>query len=555
MCAEVRPNRYYDENKDHVPLFDPPDSTDKYVNCYNTYNEYNEFVLKAQKYCTVEFQNDSYASTLLLVRGNDAAPNEALDYQEDHSDDIDVVESVTLTGGPQNPFETIKIQTSKKRITSAYPDVQFTDSDDGQSVTMGSSIVYAGAGLGEYYCTAYSVQSNTITIEGHSKAANLATKTFTGATYFENPMDFLKQTLTTTEYGLDSGYTGNAIISNVWGNKATGSTDPGFTVSANQAIWTIMQYVGYMLHARVFFTGRYAYLIDYTAIGVADDKVSSTSESYRRGNRLLIRDALDAGNLPSSDSTVDNSLECHGTSTKSRISTRLYGSVEAPKSSETSICNEVEIRFTYKDTNNKSATMTLGVGYFADGLSRAFGIYTKSNDSYSATSAYNDQIPVSTRDRTKASIDKYGEFKEEIDLTQVFQDIPPKLVACIIRTLLDYRFEAPQEVSFTAMENYAKQTSSTKGGEVNLKGTMWSAMFPTVCAVPRFTDREQDLVVSSKSPLDGQFHYEKTYLAKYVRKYPDYMTTYTFGTPMSTTLSASINQTKTKISSIRSGAQ
>ncbi len=535
-----------------------------YYRTYNEYNEYTEYVGKDEKYCTVEFIDTAgNRFNLILLKGRDEESTTQHDYEKLYEADMDTVESVTLAGGPQNPFEKIQIVTSYKRLTAAYDEISVKGwFSDGAGLTIRpgeSQIQYIGAGLGRYICTAYQVKDSTITIEGHVEAAVLASCVTAGTIKGSSPFGLISDILGSTKYGLSTAYNNSTMISNIDTNLHSGTT---INIAAGQNVWTVLQYLAYILHARIFFTGRYAYLINYSSIYTVDERTSagtsSSSTNTGRFNRLIIRDILDKGQSilvkngidPLSD-LANISLECHNTSPRSRISTRINGTVDSPRVSEKNVTNAIELTYT-EDYQSK----LLGVATYVDSEDNTvYGAYTKLGEEYEV---YLVQTGGEIVERARNSVKAYGEKKETIDLTKVFSNLPTELAWEIILTILDYKLEDHKEASVEVMESYGPQTTTDEGGEVQVASS-WSAMFPTVCEVQRLTDIEQDLIISSESSLgtgDGRdWRPEKLYLASYTHKYPQYMSTYTFGTPMSTTLAASINGQNIKISALASSVR
>jgi hypothetical protein len=528
---------------------------------YNQINEYNEYVGKDEKFCTAEFissSGDKFA--LMLMKGRDDSSAEQHDYEKGYEDAIDAVESVTLTGGPQNPFEKIQVVTSYKRLTAAYGEISvdgwFSDGD-GLTLKPGESqIRYAGAGLGRYTCTAYQVKDSTISLEGHAEAAVLASCVTSGVIAANGPFRLVSDMIGTSKYGLTTPFDNDTVISNV---DTDLYSEEYIKIAAGQNVWTVLQYLAYMLHARIFFTGRYAYLINYSTLFTVDE-TSNTTDPNWRFNRLIIRDILDKGqSILAGEGGIDPlsdmsniSLECHNTNPRSRISSRINGTVDSPRSSEQNVTNAVEVTYI-----EGGSTKTIGVARYVDNEDNSvYGPYTKSDGAYDV---YQPGVDDEVCKRAKRSVEAYGEKKESIDLKQVFAHLPTVLAWEIVRTILDYKLEDHKEVSVNVMESYSAQTTTDADENQVQTTSTWSAMFPTVCELQRLTDIEQDLIVSSESPFgEGGGHDwrpEKLYLASYTHKYPDYMSTYTFGTPMSTTLAASINGQNVKISALASSVR
>lgn len=565
----------------YVPLYAEVDPrTGQVLPCYNEANEYTEFVQKSEKYVGVTYYSSGVAKEFLLMKGNTASSGAPAEEDEDefdqkaYNDELNVIQSYSIQGGPTYPFESITLKVNMKRMTAEYPELLDDVKDGAITEESGfkldagiSEIVAKGVGYGSYIVTEYESNNATMTIKGYCRAAMLTAMTWPGDLVEASgpPSELILSVLSTTNYGLTHPFQNYEIITNVVGKGYFDKSRLKVREGANT--WQVLGTLGMICGARVFFTADKAFVVDYTEISKTPDENLNEVANYTGGNRLWIRDGMDFGCDPTGDwsqqvetitetdpkkreaqilalrYTLD-SLEMHSNRIESRIGGRVNGSVSCPTTSEQTIINSVMVK--YMDMDGTAHTFKIGPL-----VKREFGIdyYGEIYDGVIST----EEIPESEQDyrdlceRGQRCYEDIGEQESVLDLAPLFDGVTLDLVRAYAYNMMKYHLEPLKEVSFTLAENYPPQSAANLESAEAIEYAFWSPVFPKVCAVKRFTDIDQDLVVSSLGQYDKDTVYrsEKTYLTSYKYVYPEQQTEYTFGEVTPVTLAN--NTTKTNV--------
>ena len=539
-----------------MPLYAPAIGESAPAFAYNNYNNANFIIEKPDKLITITYDSSGGEKELLLLKGRDQnEPQDALEYEMDFSDELDILESCHIVGGPSKPFESATVKINMKRMSAVYPELveqiksgELTEQSSYWLEEGKSKIHINAVGNGEFTLTEYKSNNNTLTLRGYCHAAVLAA--------FVPPPDMCNLTspnllgtilsmLTTKNWGLSKVYDPRDIVCGVR-DELNGSHR--ITIKHGATSWEVLGHLAMVLGCRVFFTSTHAYIVDYSLISKEPDGApNTTTDNYEFGNRLWMRDGLDFGQNPNDHWGTDDqsliyeydSFELHSSKTESRIGGRVCGDVECPQTSDKNIANCVTVKFRSGGSNK-----SVYVGqYLAEGTS----VYCQVSSANAISYGGNDNQKIDLLARGKKSYESIGAYAQEVDLTSVFDEFPEHLAVEYAYSVLKYHLEMPREVTFTLAENFPAQSGANNESGKYIQSTYWSAIFPDVCAVKRFTDVSQDLVVTSLSRLDEQYHSEKTYLASYDRVYPEQQTTYTFGEVTPITLANNANKVESML--------
>lgn len=101
------------------------------------------------------------------------------------------------------------------------------------------------------------------------------------------------------------------------------------------------------------------------------------------------------------------------------------------------------------------------------------------------------------------------------DIPELVQGQGHTMAQTFAENYMAYMREAQQPISFEVKEGSA--------------GPEWRALFPTVLQADEIVDRSQELSMTNESMLDGSVRFQKLYLSRYVRSYPEMKTEYTWG--------------------------
>ena len=562
--------------------------------CYNEYNEYTEFIQKSEKYVIVSYYSSGVAKDFLLLKGNTASSGknqgkDEYDYNSDdfdqnaYNDELNVITSYSIQGGPTYPFESISLKINMKRLTAEYPEL-LDDVKEGSITEINgfklepgiSEILVKGVGYGRYVVTEYKSNDATMTIKGYCRSAELTAMTWPGdlLSFTGHPSELLLTALSTTNYGLTVPFRNYEIISNVIG-KGYMSDGSKLVVKEGVNTWQVLGTLAMICGARIFFTAEKVFIVDYTEISKAQDENLGKVTNYTGGNRLWVRDGMDFGDDPTGDwkqqkenITGDyakriedaegdedkiaqlkkardaaikaliyelDSLELHSSRIESRIGGRVNGSVNCPATSEQSIINSVSVKYTDMDGVNH-------VFKIGPMVKREYGIdyYGEIYDGKISTVAIDKEsepLYAELCERGQKCYEDIGEQEEVLDLIPIFSKVTLDIVRAYAYNMMKYHLEPLKEIGFTLAENYPPQSAANTESAEQISYAFWSPVFPKVCAVKRFTDVDQDLVISSLGRYDKEPKYrsEKTYLTSYEYTYPEQQTKYVFGevTPIS----------------------
>lgn len=513
---------------------------------YNLWNEYNETIANGGRRAVLTLSGaDGLLHTVPLLEGRSPSDGRAadgttsdgsgarLDYERDTWDAFNIISSYTITGGPSRPFEEIYIRISLNRMGA-----QFGDLVNGTPVS-----VYVNAvGCGEYTVTGYSVSSNVMTCRGYCPAYTLE------STGWEAPESYMEDTapellvkrILTDPLFLKSPYTPDRIVSNM--DLRTPETYP-IVPRDGTSLWKVLWNTAMIAGCRIFLTSSLAYVVDYTRLTDIDD-----DDGVYPGNKLWIRDGLDKGIRPvdwalTPGAREMDSLALQTTDPASRLSGRVVRGSDVRYSADQTIYNHVTVVFPYGGHRYEARVGT----YYPPSKVAPAKVETVVVCTDGGPAWEQDIDRGGTRDsilaRCAHSSERRGVMKGRFDLTDTYSDLHPELAVRFAFAELSYHLENLVPVSFPVREDYSSQKDSDSHAD---NEAFWSAAFPTVCAVKRFTDRSQDMEVSSfrEGCPAGTSPYrpETTFLTSYERRFPDAETVYTFGEVTPVTLANTIQK-------------
>ena len=119
------------------------------------------------------------------------------------------------------------------------------------------------------------------------------------------------------------------------------------------------------------------------------------------------------------------------------------------------------------------------------------------------------------------SVKAFQEYLYSVTLNNLIQDSESgyNQAETFARSIMDYRREPQQSVTFTFKEMYRDK-----------EGVKWQSTFPPMCRTSMIYSTEDGFVVSNKSVLtENMTSPQKLMLSTYTRNYPQGTTTYTFG--------------------------
>lgn len=436
---------------------------------------------------------------------------------------VNLVDSCTITGGPEAPFEYAQVTIPRKALSAAYPDL----------LTEGETRIRAGrtrltialAGTSEMTVTKVKLSGNTLTLTAYCNAEKLKGYVLnTDSNLSLN--DWINEILTSGNYGAqfseDNIVRAYTLPEGVENYDAREEMMASFAKGTN--IWYILQTVAMMCGARVFFAKDKAYLVDYrtNAYSVSPVKV----DLYREGYAGAVVGNVDLGD--EGMDTVVNVVKVRCAVTDTTADGRY-------------VYDGTDQKFTVKDLVIKEPE---SVKYYVG--EREGGQYNLStikqndpdvkllyNGSTQAPSEGGTETPDSGESGSEGSEGgNAGETPEPgvmTDGVSVTYDLARRFGA----NFLDYVSEAQQTVTFTLRELAGSGVGS------------WAPYFQPAAMASEIIDSVNELSVDNKTDFkkdNGKSKYQKLALKTYSQAYPECKTEYTWGVLASMDLSSNTSR-------------
>ena len=172
------------------------------------------------------------------------------------SDKYNCIDSVTISGGVEEPFETATIIIPKKKLMEQIPAL-YGDIVDGQN-----RLLINCMGKHNMYVDQVKISKQNINIRGITYAQWYQQRSVQ-ADVTSTPYAHIMQFLTDARNGVS--YSAENIITNFDSNSdPDGLNTENITFKTGTKIWRALQVCATMLRCRIFFADNKAYLLDYT---------------------------------------------------------------------------------------------------------------------------------------------------------------------------------------------------------------------------------------------------------------------------------------------------
>lgn len=435
--------------------------------------------------------------------------------------DINLVESCTVTGGPEAPFEYAQITIPRKAFSAAYPGL----------LSAGVSKLKAGrnkvtvslAGTSTMTLTKVKLSGNYMTLTAYCNAERLKGEVLPNKET-HTPESWIDFILTTGKFGVT--FKGSSLVkaftAPVADNSEYVSEDLDVTFPEGTNVWYILQTAAMMCKARVFFAKNKAYVIDYTDYSYMAPK---TVDLYP-GSGSLYGGAV-TGNVDLGDEGTDTLVN----TVKIRCSVPALINRRYAKNDDGSI----------KYTNSEVT--------FADEASK--GLYgTVEGGLYQMTALKYSDGDIQWKGEKDPNAEEGGEGSGEGGTeggdtggegggeTPVEPSVPDGETVRFSQAkrfadnLIAYLSEPQQTVSFTLRE-------LRSGGTIG----MWQPYFEPASAVRSISDSVNEIYVSNESEIkDTEPKSQKLALKVYEQSYPECTTKYDWGVLASMDLSSNTSR-------------
>lgn len=175
------------------------------------------------------------------------------------ANEVDVISSYTISGGPEQPFESVNMKLSRKKLM-----MYVSDLDKADSIIAGRNrLEIHGIGHGTYVVTKCKLSNNTYSITAYCDA-----EVYRGGVLVEpisgTALNIILNILKGTSHDYGKSFAPADIITNCPDSANNPTESYSFTQGKN--VWTVLQLCAMYLNAKLFFANNKAYLIDYTRL-------------------------------------------------------------------------------------------------------------------------------------------------------------------------------------------------------------------------------------------------------------------------------------------------
>lgn len=402
-------------------------------------------------------------------------------------DAVDCIDSYTLYGGLEQPFEYITLNIPKNRLTSVAADLV----DD---IVAGKNGLYVSAiGSATMTVTKCKLRNKTYTITAYSDAEKVRgyklSSTDGGS---RTPLGWIRlicMSGSQSNYGLSfvEGTSFHIAI-----QEDLSSENDMLYFPADTSVWYILQVCAMYLGARIFFADGCGYLVDYR----------TTTHNYVMGDPFSVYGVQDLYTTEEDDDlyacvTGNVSLGDEGTDTMINIQTIRCSSEYGTVQTDTEVTRSDQESITAFDGERDGTTLSIP---------------------YLAQTADPDE------GESGEGSEEGGEGSEEETSSGYAQ------ASTFADNLISYRREPQQSITFTL-----KEMSRSNG-------VRWVPTYAVSSFVSSIVDSVDDVEIDNISAITGEVAPHLLTLSNYERSYPEGQTTYTFGVMSNIDLASSTSQ-------------
>lgn len=423
---------------------------------------------------------------------------------------VNCVESYTIHGGPEAPFEYVTMKIPKKELKQVAPGL-FEGEDAGIIPGM-NRLTISAIGTSTMTVTKVKLSNDSYTITAYCEAERIRGYTLTSGGQL-TPASWINKILSGGEYG-GLRFSGSTLVANYDAALSNLVGEIEFKKGTN--VWYILQVCAMCVRARVFFADNKAYVIDYC-------KGSSTYPRY------------------------ETKIDLHPSSGNAMYSGATLGNVDLGDEGVDTIANSVSISCTtpqMKDgayvTDEYGNTVFTAFNYYtySDGNSVNTFKERAANTMYLSELKQNDpnNMPETKPDDSEGEgSGTEGEEEEKKEVKLYFQ------AEYFAKHLIAYRSEPQQTVEFTLKEMRSVNNVPT-----------WKPYFGPASTAGQIYDDVNDVDVTNLSAVDKSTPvYQKLALSTYSRSYPEGKSTYTWGVLSTIDLSSNTSQITTSLGNVK----
>lgn len=412
-------------------------------------------------------------------------------YNKRASDENNALDSYTIYGGENDPFEYVKLRIPRKKMKQVASDLM----EPNAIVPNRNKIYINGVGRGSYVVSSSDLTGNECTITGYCQAHALTGETFKNPVS-SKPFDLIFDILSGKLYG--EYITGKLKY---WCIKRDDVTDY-LDFKEGDTLWYAIQVCAAYLGCRIFFTGEDAYLVDYR-LAVNRENISWNSAGI--GTCAPVKLTCTSGNILDDSGAVTGyypdaladfgAIDLYTKDANRPEYGRCVGQVKLGNEGQTTIINQVIVKC--KDGVETTAMYKEAQEWYND--------TEKTKKEY--TLDVLKQTPKNEESNNNTTLHHQGDI--------------------VASSIIDYRAESQQSVEFS-MKEY-----QSIGGSNH-----WIPFFPPSSRVMAIDDDLDDIHVSNTSVINETLiKPQKLILSSYRRNFPEGTSTYKFGVISSVDLS------------------
>ena len=507
---------------------------------------------------------------VIIYNSTNTAQNELMS----GSKDVSCIESMSIRGGPEAPFEYVTMKIPRKKLLQIAPNLfKRQNNYPVCDIVAGKNRLELTIGGGSSSMTVSKVKlsSNTYTITAYCNAERIRGTVLAGDESAK-PSQWVSAILKDSRFGL--GFADSSIISNY---STKNDADMGeITFKDGTNVWYILQVAAMCLGARVFFANNKAYVVDYTLggsipqnYGTVDLYPSSRYDMYY-GSVIGSVDLGDEGvdtilNVVSigcsSPRVKDGNYETDSSGMILDSATYTYKDEDSIKAFENKeyAGNTIyipELLQTVGDVNTSGGTPKdpeeTDLLLDLSSVSTTFYVGSKfdySNLKVSVLEEDGTETDVDLKDCTVSSPDMSTPGEKKVTVTYngksaayyiIVKQIAYSQAKAFAESYVKYRTEPQQSISFTLRE------MRNTGGKQS-----WHPFFGPASVANKIIDDVDDTLVDNTSVVTNDHKFEKLALSTYERQYPSGKTTYNWGVLNTIDLSSSTSQITTGLSNVK----
>lgn len=417
--------------------------------------------------------------------------------------DTTCIESYTLCGGPESPFEYLSMTIPRNRLAEVAPALVAED-----GIVAGRNRVTVRAiGTSNMTVTKCKQSNNKYTITAYCDADRLRGYTTWGP-ISGTPEYIVNSILKDTHYG--APFSDEAIVM-----EHEPYTGDNLSFPQGRNVWYVLQVAAMCMGCKIFFANNHAYVVDLRSQNSSEiDDVGAIDLFPSSGNVSAAINDVSLG---------DEGIDTIVNKVQMRVKVAATDDEGNPLYTQDPVTGEYHVTLT-------SGTVTYPSGEETSASINAYSERTSSLLPLDDLTQYDD---------IKAEVEIQNPEDPEGDpiiqeMTIIRASNQAKIFA---QNYISYRDEPQQSISFTMKEMHSDSS----------RGPVWAPSFLPIARASSIEDDVDSVVITNKSDLGSGVKPQKLCMSTYEMHYPKGTTTYTFGVMASIDLSSSTSQITTAL--------